>query len=364
MRGHRHYAHAIGQASIDGLQALVVERFSEQDRCEGFNHLRVGDGAVGFFVRGDAGPGVFSLFAAEAKDKVRDGETEGCVLFWIACLERFQEGNTVLFEVAGLGYEAICLRVEDGAHVSLSDGSDGAEHALLAAARASAVAGDQRVVVAAHHEHVAQRCGLRVRWIGCVEQAEVLLRCVGQQVEEGGAGFVFGVDFGGFLHHLERHVIAASGDAGRAAFAEIADEDGEDAAGAGGLALGRREDGVDLLIGHRHLVDDRVELRLCFGREAIDRLGDFANDLRQRRAGLHFSDHALAGLLLDFRKLRHHLRALAGVAHVAGYGHGEHRAQILRGVGQRGVGADRDALHALGAVLRDVERGFATGYIL
>ena len=122
----------------------------------------------------------------------------------------------------------------------------------------------------AHHEHVAQRGGLRVGRVGGVEQAEVLLRGVGQQVEEGGAGLVLGIDLFGLLHHLERLVIAAGGHAGRAALAEIADEDGEDAAGAGSLALRRGEDGVDLLIGHRHLVDDVVELRLGFGGEAVD----------------------------------------------------------------------------------------------
>ena len=192
--------------------------------------------------------------------------------------------------------------MEDGAHVSLGDRRDGAQHALFAAAGAGAVAGHQRVVVAAHHEHVAQRRGLRVRRVGGVEEAEVLLRGVGQQVEEGGAGLVLGVDVFGFLHHLQRLVIAAGGDAGRAALAEIADEDGEDAARAGRLAFRRREDGVDLLIGHRHLVDDGVELRLGFGREAVDRFGDFANDLRQRRAGLDFGDHALRGSASRFQE--------------------------------------------------------------
>ncbi len=128
---------------------------------------------------------------------------------------------------------------------------------------------------------------------------------------------MLGIDLFGLLHHLERLVIAAGGDAGRAALAEIADEDGEDAAGAGRLALRRREDGIDLLIGHRHLVDDVEELRLRFGGEAVDRLGDFANDLRQRRACLHLRDHALARLLLDLGQLGEHLGALAGVAHVA-----------------------------------------------
>ena len=60
-------------------------------------------------------------------------------------------------------------------------------------------------------------------------------------------------------------MVAAGGDAGRAALAEIADEDGEDAAGAGGLALGRGEDGVHLLVGHGNLVDDVENCALAFG---------------------------------------------------------------------------------------------------
>ncbi len=145
-------------------------------------------------------------------------------------------------------------------------------------------------------------------------EAEVLLRSVGQQVEEGGAGFVLGVDFFGLLHHLERLVVAAGGDAGRAALAEIADKDGEDAAGAGGLALRRGEDGVDLLIGHRHLIDDGVELRLGFGEKPSTDSVTSRDDLRQRRAGLDLGEHALAGQLFDFGQLVEHLAALAGVA--------------------------------------------------
>ena len=71
---------------------------------------------------------------------------------------------------------------------------------------------------------------------------------------------VLGVDFLGFGHHAEGVVVAAGGDAVGAALAEVADKDGEDAAGAGRLALGRGEDGVHLLIGHGHLGDDVEEL--------------------------------------------------------------------------------------------------------
>ena len=113
-------------------------------------------------------------------------------------LERSQPGCAGLFQLAGLGDEAVALGVVDGAHVSLGDGGDGAQHALFAAAGAGAVAGYERVVVGADHQHVAQCRGLRVGGVGGVEQAEVLLRRVGQQIEEGGAGFVLGVDLFGF----------------------------------------------------------------------------------------------------------------------------------------------------------------------
>ncbi len=99
-------------------------------------------------------------------------------------------------------------------------------------------------------------------------------------------------------------------------------------------------------------------------REAVDGLGDFAEDLLDGGAGLDFGNHALAGLLLDFGKLADHFAALGGIGDIAGDGRREHGGQVLRGVGQGGVGADRDALHALGAVFGNVERGFAAGDVL
>ncbi len=159
---------------------------------------RVGDGAVLCFVSGDAGLGVGFVFAAEAEDEMRDGLAEESVLGLVVGLENGEAGYAVLFEFAGLGDEAVALGVVDGAHVGLGDGGDGAQDGLFTAAGAGAVAGDERVVVGADHEHVAQRRGLGVGGVGGVEEAEVLLRGVGQQVEEAGAGFVLGVDFFGF----------------------------------------------------------------------------------------------------------------------------------------------------------------------
>ena len=156
--------------------------------------------------------------------------------------------------------EAIGLRVVERPHVGLGDRRDRAQDALLAAAGARAVARDQRVVVPPHHQHVAQRGGLGVLRPRVVVEAEVLLRRVGQQVEERGAGFVLGVDLFGLLHHPQRLVLAARRDARRAAFAEVRHEDREDAARARALLLRRREDRVRLLVRHRHLVDDAEEL--------------------------------------------------------------------------------------------------------
>ena len=214
--------------------------------------------------------GVFFVFAAEAEDEVCDGLTEQIVFGEVAGLENCETGNAVLFKLAGFGDEAVALGVEDGAHVGLSDCGDGAQDGLFSAAGAGAVTGYERVVVGADHQHIAQRGGLGVGGIGGVVEAEILLRSVRQQVEEAGAGFVLGVDFFGFRNHAERVVVAAGGDAGGAAFAEIGDEDGEDAAGAGSFALGRGEDGVDLLIGHGDFGDDVEELLLGLRGESVD----------------------------------------------------------------------------------------------
>ena len=233
VRGHGHHAHAVGQAPVDGLQVLVVEGLGQQHRGNGFDELRVGDRAVLGLVGRDARLGVGIVFAAQAHDQVRDGLPQTRVLGRVALLESGQFCRAGLLQLAGLGHKAIALGVEDRAHVSLGHRSDGAQHALFAAARAGAVAGNQRVVVGAHHEHVAQRRGLRVRRIGAVIQAQVLLRGVGQQIEEVRAGLVLGVHLFGLLHHLQRLVVAAGRDAGRAAFAQIAHENGKDAARAG-----------------------------------------------------------------------------------------------------------------------------------
>ena len=116
-----------------------------------------------------------------------------------------QPGDAVFLEVAGLGHEAVALGVVDGAHVGLGYGGDGAEDGFFAAAGAGAVAGYEGVVVGADHEHIAQGRGLRVGRVGGVEEAEVLLRGVGQQVEEAGAGFVLGVDLFGFRQPCGGH---------------------------------------------------------------------------------------------------------------------------------------------------------------
>ncbi len=133
----------------------------------------------------------------------------------------------------GLRPQPIGLRVVERTHVRFGDRRDGPQNALLAAAGARAVARHQRVVVPAHHQHVAQRGGLRVLRARVVVEAQVLLRRVGQQVQERGAGLVLRVDVLGFLHHLQRLVVAAGRDAGRAALAEVRHEDREDAAAAG-----------------------------------------------------------------------------------------------------------------------------------
>ena len=103
---------------------------------------------------------------------------------------------------------------------------------------------------------------------------------------------------------------------------------------------------------------------LASGENPSNRLGDFANDRLHRRALLDLRQHALARELFDFRQLVEHLSALDGIGDVARDGRAEDGAEILRAVGEGCIGTDGDALHALGAVLGNVERSFAAGNVL
>ena len=222
MRGHRHYAHAVGKAAIHRLQVLVIEGLSQQHRGNRFNKLCIRDGAVLGFVGCNACLGVLEVFAAQAHHQVENRLAKQRVLLRAAVVESREFCRAGLFQLAGLDHKAVALGVEHGAHVSLGYRCNGAENALFAAARAGAIARHQGVVVGAHHEHVAKRRGLRVRRICAVKEAKILLRSIGQQVKETGAAFVLGVHFLGFGHHLECIVIAARCNAGCAALAQVA----------------------------------------------------------------------------------------------------------------------------------------------
>jgi hypothetical protein len=73
--------------------------------------------------------------------------------------------------------------------------------------------------------------------IGAVVEAQELLRGVGQQIQEA-VPVVCSAFTSRFPHHLQGLVVAASGDAGRAALAQIADKNREDAASSGDLRSG------------------------------------------------------------------------------------------------------------------------------
>ncbi len=111
-------------------------------------------------IRGNARLRVLHILAAQSHHQVLDALTQQRVIGGIALLERCQAIRAVLLEVRSLGHKAVALGVVDRAHIRLGDSGNGAQHALFAASRAGAVAGHQRVVVGAHHKHVAQRRGL------------------------------------------------------------------------------------------------------------------------------------------------------------------------------------------------------------
>ncbi len=159
VRGHGHHGHAVCKPAIDGLEIHVIERFLQQHGSNGVDEISVRDLAV----RGDARLGVLFVLAAQSHHQVGDGLAQQLVFFFVSGLEFSELLHAGLFEVARFGAEPLGFRVIERPHVRFRDGSDGPQHALLAAARARAVAGDQRIIVAPHHQQIAQRGGLGIR---------------------------------------------------------------------------------------------------------------------------------------------------------------------------------------------------------
>ena len=183
-RAHHHHAHAVRPAAVNGLKLLVIERVLPHHGGHAFDDLLVGNCAVLRFVIGDALGGVLVVLAAEAHDDVRDGLAEQLILRLAARLHRLQFRDAGIFQVRGLAAQAVGLLVIQRAHVGLGHGSRRAEHALLAATGARAVAGNERLVIAPHHQVISQRGLARIRGVHVVVKAEVFLRRVGQQARE------------------------------------------------------------------------------------------------------------------------------------------------------------------------------------
>ena len=359
VRAHVHDAHAIRVATVDRLQVAVVEGVLPHHGAQGVDDFLVGDLAA----LGQALGCVVVVLAAQPHDGVGDGPGEPLVFLLAAGLERLEPGHAVVFQLGGRLTQACGFLVEDRPHVGLGDGGAGAEHALFAAASTGPVAADECLVVAPHHEVVAQGGLAGVLRRVVVVQAKEFLARVRQQPAEDLRGGQFGVEFRRFAGHAQRVVVAADLHAFAAALAEVADEYGEDTAVAGFLFLNTAKDRGDVIVREGQLVNDVGELAACLlgdGGELID-LG--TEDVLERLLALvgDVFDHPGTAAFLESLHLVEQILLLLFVADVVSDSGDEDGADVLRGVGQGGVRAGGDALHALGAILGNINRRLAAG---
>ena len=258
----------------------MIESILQHHGGNGVDEIAVGDLAM----RGDALLGVLFVLAPESHHQVSNRQTQELILLFVSGLEFGEFLQADFFEIARFAPQAIGFGMIQRPHVRFRDGCDGAQHALLAAARAGAVAGNQRVVVAPHHQQIAQGGGLGVLRVRIVVEAQIFLRSVRQEVQECGSGLMLGVDVLGLLHHAQRLVIAASGHARGASFAEVGNENGKDAAASRGLPLRSGKDRVDLLEGHRNFLNNGEELAFRLVGESVHLIGNLAKDLGKGRS--------------------------------------------------------------------------------
>ena len=158
-------------------------------------------------------------------------------------------------------------------------------------------------------------------------------------------------------------MLAADLDALAAALAEVADKNGEQAAVAGILFLDAAENGGDVIVRQRQLVDDAGELVASRHGNASELVDLGAEDIPERFFGLvgDIVNHAGAATLLEALDLVEKILLLFLVADIIANRSDENGADILCGVRQGGIRAGGDALHALGAVFGDVNRRLAAG---
>ncbi len=280
---HEHHGHAVGVTSVDGLQVLVIVGVLAQDRDETVHDLLIGDLAI----VGETLVGVGVGLAAEAHDHVGDRALVEFVLGLVASLQGGEAFEPLLLHLICLGAKAVGLVMIERAHVGLGDRGDRAQDALFAATGAGAVAGDQGLVIAAHHEVVAQRglAGIHGRLV--VVEAEVFLGRVGEQAAEDLRGGKLGIQLLGLGGHPQGVVVAADLHALAAAFAEVGDVDLEEAALAGVLLLQTAEDRGHAGVSKRQLVDDAGEFGLgLVAQAAVQRFNLFADDVLEGRLAL------------------------------------------------------------------------------
>ena len=160
VRAHVHHAHAVGVPSVNRLHVAMIERILPHHGAKGINDFRVGNLPVRLEPRGR----VRVIFAAQAHHRVRDTALKPVVLVLATRLERLEVGDAIGFQPGGFLAQPRGFLVINRPHVSLGDRGRGAEHALFAATGAGAIAADERLVVAPHHEVIAQRRLARGLW--------------------------------------------------------------------------------------------------------------------------------------------------------------------------------------------------------
>ena len=268
VRAHVHGAHAVSHATIHGLQIAVVEGILTHHRHECIHDFLIGNLAM---LR-EAMIGIGIILAAQAHNHVGNGAGKPFVLVLTPRLQNPEFGHSVGFQLGGFLTQTRGFLVIHRPHVCLGDRGDRTQHALLSAAGTSAIAGNERLVIAPHHEVVSQ--GRFAGGLGAViiVQAEEFLVCVRQQPAEHLCGGELGVEIGSLRGHAQRIMITAHLYAFAAAFAEIAHEDGEQSAVARVLLLHAAPNSGDVVVRQRQLIDDGQEFaasHLVDGRQLI-----------------------------------------------------------------------------------------------
>ncbi len=222
---HIHGTHAIGHTTINRLQITVVKGILPHHGDQCINGFLIGYLAVLLQAVGC----ILIILTAQSHHRVGNTALKPVIFILTTNLEGVKLGQAALLQTIGLFPQTCSLFMVKWAHVCLGHRGDCTQYALLPTPRTSSITRNQSLIVAPHHQMIAQGCFAGSLWTIIIIQAKKFLVGIGQQTTEYLGSCEVRIKLRGLLCHAQCIVVAAHLHALATTLTKVTDENRKDA---------------------------------------------------------------------------------------------------------------------------------------